>query len=137
MFPNLIIDMLIRRKKIVIISNQKTINGTKGIDQKKKEMLLGRIKDFIDYIELPIYAVVATSSDKYRKPNVGIWKEVLPQINGGVVSNSKDLSGILLRYSDARNWQTPILKIFMYFSPFDLILLYVLLHSFICFMLDR
>ena len=90
MFPNLIIDMLIRRKKIVIISNQKTINGTKGIDQKKKEMLLGRIKDFIDHVELPIYAVVATGSDKYRKPNVGIWKEVLPQINGGIVPNPKD-----------------------------------------------
>lgn len=78
------------RKKIVIISNQRDIYGKSGFDPQKKEMLLGRIKDFIDYTGLPIYAAVATNDDKYRKPNVGIWKEILPMINGGIVPSSKD-----------------------------------------------
>ncbi len=55
---------------IVIVTNQKVRSP------KEKANRLERIEEIIEAIGLPLGVYVALGDDKYRKPKIGIWKEI-------------------------------------------------------------
>ena len=55
---------------IVIFSNQSSFN-----DPDKKEIIMSRLEQFINLMEIPIYVFISTEPDYCRKPNTGMWDE--------------------------------------------------------------
>jgi len=71
---------------VVILSNQGNISlkdNTKALQ--KDSVSLGNLKSQIGsifrQIDFPISIYAATSQDKYRKPRVGMWEEMLEDYN--------------------------------------------------------
>lgn len=52
---------------IVIFSNQSSFNTD------KKEIIISRLEQFLNLMELPIHVYISTESDYCRKPNTGMW----------------------------------------------------------------
>ena len=82
-------NLIFFSKKIVIITNQTGINGSKGFNSKLKEEILGKISDIIEELDLPIYAVVAAADDIYKKPRPTIWEKIIPLINNDIIPKAE------------------------------------------------
>eukprot|EP01107_Rhizomastix_libera_P012407 TRINITY_DN3096_c0_g5_i1.p1 TRINITY_DN3096_c0_g5~~TRINITY_DN3096_c0_g5_i1.p1 ORF type:complete len:602 (-),score=205.24 TRINITY_DN3096_c0_g5_i1:130-1911(-) len=78
-------------KKLVIITNQSGINGKSGYDSTKERDICGKIEDVIAAVGVPMLALVATSDDRFRKPQTDTWDVLVYALNGGLFDKSKSM----------------------------------------------
>lgn len=73
---------LSRRYLLAIVSNQGGISlkpdpKTVKSDQKRLADFKGKVAAVLSQLDLPITVYAATARDEYRKPRVGMWRELL------------------------------------------------------------
>mmetsp|Transcript_26977 Transcript_26977/g.38013 ORF Transcript_26977/g.38013 Transcript_26977/m.38013 type:complete len:454 (+) Transcript_26977:52-1413(+) len=66
--------------KVVVFTNQGGVESGNS----DPEALKGKIIDIIKEIEVPLFVVIATATDLYRKPAVGMWDYFVQTLNDGV-----------------------------------------------------
>ena len=70
------------RYEVVIMTNQgavslKSDSKTLKIDRKRLAEFKSKVTSVMDQLDIPISVYAATDKDKFRKPRVGMWKEML------------------------------------------------------------
>lgn len=74
------------RYLLAIISNQGGISlksdpKTVKSDQKRLADFKGKVSAVVSQLDLPVTAYAATGRDEYRKPRVGMWRELLDDLD--------------------------------------------------------
>ncbi|XP_026379968.1 polynucleotide 3'-phosphatase ZDP isoform X1 [Papaver somniferum] len=77
--------------KLVIFTNESNIERWKNKRQVAIDSKIGRLKNFIDHVKVPIQVFIACGFDNsakgkdlFRKPNTGMWKLMEQQFNSGI-----------------------------------------------------
>jgi bifunctional polynucleotide phosphatase/kinase len=73
---------VVRRYLVAVLSNQAGISlkpdpKTIKSDQKRLADFKSKVAAVFKQLELPISIYAATSHDRYRKPRIGMWEELL------------------------------------------------------------
>ncbi|KAI3943772.1 hypothetical protein MKW98_004277 [Papaver atlanticum] len=77
--------------KLVIFTNESNIERWKNKRQVAIDSKIGRLKNFIDRVKVPIQVFIACGFDNsakgkdlFRKPNTGMWRLMEQQFNSGI-----------------------------------------------------
>ncbi|KAI3843296.1 hypothetical protein MKX03_025527 [Papaver bracteatum] len=77
--------------KLVIFTNESNIERWKNKRQVAIDYKIGRLKNFIDRVKVPIQVFIACGFDNsakgkdlFRKPNTGMWRLMEQQFNSGI-----------------------------------------------------
>lgn len=71
------------RYQVVIFTNQGGIKAPKK-DSKNLASFKLKVESVLDELDVPLTLYAATEKDKYRKPRVGMWEEMLGDSPVGV-----------------------------------------------------
>lgn len=66
--------------KVVVFTNQGGVESGNS----DPESLKGKVIDIIKEVQVPLYVVIATATDLYRKPATGMWDYFVETLNDGV-----------------------------------------------------
>lgn len=77
---------MLSRYAIVIITNQGSISLKKDpktfkSDQRSLANFKTKVASVLSHFDFPILLLAATARDKYRKPRIGIWTELLDALD--------------------------------------------------------
>ena len=77
---------MLSRYAIAIITNQGSVslrNDTKTIksDQRSLANFKAKVASVFSQLDFPVLLLAATARDCYRKPRIGMWKELLDELD--------------------------------------------------------
>jgi len=129
-----LIDLQNQGYMITIITNQKV---TRYLPLNSKLSRLNIVIKILEKYNINIIAMMATGTDKYRKPSIGMWRNIFGNQKLKVGFYCGDAAGRISDFSDsdaqfARNLQIPFYlpeQIFSYYIPTDKDTLYILFGS--------